>query len=56
MDRSLFRGINHSQDDLELREEFKGILGEPDNILKSMAKGFFFRWVKREKNWHDRIE
>ncbi len=56
MSKPLFKTISHSSDDLEIHEEFKGILGEPDNILKSITKGVFFRWLKRDKNWHERIE
>lgn len=54
--KPLFETVSHSQDDLTLKEEYKDILGEPDNIIKSIVKGFFYRWVKHEKEWADKIE
>lgn len=56
MTGTLFKNFDHAGDDFEFRDEYKSIIGEPDNLLKSIAKGMFFRWVVRDEDWARRIE
>ena len=55
MEKSMFKCVQHHQDDHEFREEYFDYAVEPDNILKSIAKSAFFRCVKRDKNWEQRV-
>ena len=56
MRKTMFKCVQHCQDDLEFTEEYSYIMGEPDNLIKSIVKGAFFRWLVRDKNWHERVE
>ncbi|MFC2143285.1 hypothetical protein ACFLQN_02705 [Candidatus Aenigmatarchaeota archaeon] len=53
---TMFQEFFHGSDKIVRKDPYKQYWGEPDNILKSMAKGIFFRWIKREKEWWHRVK